>query len=141
MQFINITERMPTDIHRSYWCRIQLNPLSSRKKSQVPHMKGIGQVLSKDETKQRNSEVVCLPLRIYHQEHDMVINGETAQSAGYYFATEAVNIAHFAQTIEWLEDDGATPSDQLVDPPHSYKMEKLKEIENPHNLKNEQNEQ
>ena len=141
MQFINITERMPTDIHRSYWCRIHLNPLSSRKKSQVPHMIGIGQVLSKEEIKRHNSEVMCMPLSIYYQEHDIVINGETVQSAGYYFTTKLVNIAHFAQTIEWLEDDGATPSHQLVDPPHNYKMEKLKEIENLHNLKNKQNEQ
>lgn len=129
MQFINISERMPTDVHRSYWCRIHLNPLTPRKKNQVPHMIGIGQVLTKDEINQRNSEVLCMPLRVHHQEYDMVINGETAQLAGYYFAMESANIAHFAQTIEWLEDDGATPSDQLVDPPHSYKMERLKELE------------
>lgn len=120
---------MPTDIHRTYWCRIHLNPLTPRKKSQVPHMKGIGQILSKEETKRRNSEVMCMPLSIYHQEHDMVVNGETVQLAGHYFVMELINMAHFSQTIEWLEDDGATPSDQLVDPPYSYKMEKMRELE------------
>lgn len=129
MQFVNATERMPTDTHRSYWCRITLKPLEPRRKNQQQHTDSLGFAMGKDEIKQRNSEVMCMSLRVYHQAHDSVINGQTVQPAGYYFAAETLNMAYFAKTIEWLEGDGATPTDEQFDPPHSYKMEKLREME------------
>jgi hypothetical protein len=118
MQFINAAERMPADIHRTYWCRVRMKPLEPRHKHEVPHMVGMGHVLSDVEIASINQEVDCMSLSVFPD-----------GKGGHYFGKESINVAYLAQSIEWLEGDGATPTDQLVNPPFSYKMEKLKEME------------
>ena len=42
MEFIDAADRMPTDPHREYWCRVKIKPLIKRKKSEIPYRAFIG---------------------------------------------------------------------------------------------------
>lgn len=83
--------------------------------------------MSKADIKRIGTEVHCASLRLENRPQGFYMN-EVHFPAGLYFTDGTWNFSVIAEELEWLEDDGATPTQELVNPPLDYTLDEYKRL-------------